>query len=257
LGKDQPRSLLDFDEPPASTLLNKDGASRFMLLCDHAGRKLPRRLGSLGLHETDLESHIAWDIGAAAVTQLTAHHLNAITVLQTYSRLVIDCNRPLLSDESIIERSDGKAIPGNCLISRAERDQRIREIFQPYHDSIRAELDRRQQKQTPTALIAIHSFTPVYGGVQRPWHIGIMFNRDARLAAPLKDALRRDGGLVVGDNEPYAVDDTTDHTIPVHGEQRGIPAVGIEIRQDLIADAIGQQAWAKRLASALSSLGDV
>ena len=134
-------------------------------------------------------------------------------------------------------------------LTAADRASRVNEIFQPYHDRIRTELDRRQKR--PSALVTVHSFTPVFKGIARPWHMGLLYNRDKRLAKALHEALSQENGLVIGDNEPYSVSDATDYTIPVHGEQRGLPHIEIEIRQDLITDEAGQQAWAERTAKAL------
>ena len=142
-------------------------------------------------------------------------------------------------------------VPGNIGLSEADRAARVAEIFRPYHDAIEAELDRRQRNGRPAALIAMHSFTPIYKGVPRPWHAGVLYNRDDRFAQSLKALLEREGETVVGDNEPYSVDDLTDYTIPVHGERRGLHHVAIEIRQDLIADDAGQEKWAALLARLL------
>ena len=204
-------------------------------------------LGSLGLSPAELKSHIAWDIGVAGLAGRLAARLNACLILQTYSRLVIDCNRPLETPDSITTLSERTRIPGNEGISRTEADIRAREIFHPYHNRIRAELDARRHVEQPTLLVALHSFTPTFLGVSRPWHIGVLYNRDTRLGQILLDLLRREDGVIVGDNEPYAVSDDTDYTLVVHGEQRGIPHVELEIRQDLIADAPGQTLWALRL----------
>ena len=142
-------------------------------------------------------------------------------------------------------------IPGNVGLSDADKAARIAEIFQPYHDAIAVELDRRKQSGLPVALIAMHSFTPVYKGVARPWHAGVLYNRDARFAQRLRLLLEQETHLVVGDNEPYSVDDETDHTIPVHGERRALHHIAIEIRQDLITEEAGQIEWADRLARLL------
>jgi predicted N-formylglutamate amidohydrolase len=244
--------LLGDDEPAAFLTLQGNGVSPFVLTCDHAGNRLPRCLGSLGLPECELQRHIAWDIGAAELTRFLALELGAFAVLQSYSRLVIDCNRPPGTEASIVEISERTRIPGNYELSQAQRDARAREIFQPYQERIAQELDRRQRNAVPSVLVAIHSFIPVYEGVSRPWHVGILYNRDRRLAHAMLSLLRADAAFVVGDNEPYSVSDETDYTIPVHGEQRGLAHVGVEIRQDLIADEAGQRLWAKRLGRILA-----
>ncbi|MCY7313045.1 MAG: N-formylglutamate amidohydrolase, partial [Pseudoxanthomonas sp.] len=168
-----------------------------------------------------------------------------------YSRLVIDCNRPLHSESSIVEASDGTVVPGNLQLGEAERTARAFEIFMPYHARITQELDLRTARGQAPVLIALHSFTPRFDGVDRPWHAGVLYHRDPRLAHALLAALRDEPDLVVGDNQPYAITDGSDYAVPVHGELRGLLHVELEIRQDLIADAQGQQAWAARLARIL------
>ena len=227
------------------------GQSSFFIICDHAGRLVPRSLGALGLPEAELERHIAWDIGAGGVARRLGAALGADTVWQRYSRLVIDCNRPLDAPDSIARRSEKTVIPGNQDVGPAAAEERARAIFHPYHDEIRGALDRRQAAGRLTVLIAMHSFTPLFMEAARPWHVGVLYNRDSRVARPLLRALRDEGDLVVGDNQPYAVGDLTDYSVVNHGERRGIPHVEIEVRQDLIADERGQQAWAERFARLL------
>lgn len=244
-------SLLDPDEPDPVTFDHEAGHSVFFLTCDHGGRAIPRRLGRLGLAEPDTMRHIAWDIGIAEIGRRLSHLLNAALIAQAYSRLVIDCNRDPTVTSSIPEISEETEIPGNRGIGEIARKARIEAIFRPYHDRIAAALDRRAAEGRATALVALHSFTPVFIGVSRPWHVGVLFNRDARLARPLLGLLRAEGDLTVGENQPYRVTDLTDYTVPVHAERRGLPHVEIEIRQDLIAEPAGQAAWAERLARLL------
>jgi len=246
--------LLDSDEPLPWHAENPQGSSGYLIICDHAGRRIPRRLGELGLSGNDLQRHIAWDIGAAEVAAGLGRRLDACVILQTYSRLVIDCNRPLGSPGSIVTHSEDTAIPGNVGITAPEVAVRQHEIFQSYHGRIREQIDAQRAQGVTPWLICMHSFTPVFGGVVRSWHAGVLYNRDARLAQAVLAALRREGDLVIGDNEPYAASDTTDYAIPVYGEALGLPHVGIEIRQDLIADAAGQRAWSQRLAGILREL---
>jgi predicted N-formylglutamate amidohydrolase len=201
-----------------------------------------------------MERHIAWDIGAADVAIRLAAALDAFAILQTYSRLVIDCNRRPGIPASIVRISEATRIPGNEVVTVEEAAAREREIFRPYHDRIRTELDTRQAQGRLAMLISVHSFTPRFHGNQRPWHAGVLYNRDARLAGELLRHLRAEPGLVIGDNEPYSVGDTTDYTIPEHGERRGLPHVGIELRQDLIGTEAGHIEWAERLARALVSI---
>jgi predicted N-formylglutamate amidohydrolase len=229
-------------------MTGRGGRSPFIVICDHAGRRLPRSLGTLGLTAQQLASHIAWDIGACDVAQKLGSSLDAFVAWQTYSRLVIDCNRPLSAPDSIAAYSERTFIPGNQNLQSPDVEARTREIFHPYHEQIRVELDRRRNEHLPIILVSVHSFTPVFLDVFRPWHIGILSNRDKRLAEPLLRLLREEGDLVVGCNEPYAASDVSDFSIVHHGENRGIPVVEIEIRQDLITDEAGQNAWAERLA---------
>lgn len=243
--------LIGPDEPAPVSLANEAGGSVFFLTCDHGGRAIPRRLGRLGLSEADLARHIAWDIGIAAVGRQLSERLDATLAVQAYSRLVIDCNRDPAVPSSIPEISESTEIPGNRGLSEADRRARREGVFEPYHRTIASALDRRRAAGRDTVLVALHSFTPVFKGVSRRWHAGILYNRDARLARPLLALLRAEPGLLVGDNEPYAVGDLTDYTVPVHGERRGLPHVEIEIRQDRITEAAGQAEWAGRLAQLL------
>jgi predicted N-formylglutamate amidohydrolase len=255
-GAEQMRAstLLGEGDPPPVEVLRAGGTSPWLLIADHAGQAVPARLDRLGLPQHALDRHIGWDIGIAGVTASLAERLDACAILQAYSRLVIDCNRPLDAPGSIVARSDGTDVPGNAALDSDARDSRIAEIFAPYHARIEAELDRRARGERPTILVAMHSFTPEMGGIARPWHAGVLYQRDARLAHALRDLLREEGDLVVGDNQPYAVSDATDYAIPVHAERRGLPHVELEIRQDLIADASGQKAWAERLARLFGAL---
>jgi predicted N-formylglutamate amidohydrolase len=250
-------ALLGEDEPqPFQVMTGGDGSSPFVIICDHGGRVIPRALGSLGLSPVDLESHIAWDIGAAAVARRLGGLLNASVIWQPYSRLVIDCNRPLDASDSIVTQSEWTAIPGNRELGPEDAGARAREIFSPYHEQIRAELDRREHRKRSSILVALHSFTPVFRGVPRPWHVGVLFNRDPRLADLLLRGLRSEVSLTVGCNEPYAASDLTDYSLVQHGERRGIPCVELELRQDLIADGPGQTAWAERLGRLLPAAAE-
>jgi predicted N-formylglutamate amidohydrolase len=246
-GNPTPELIGDGSIPPVHQS-NAHGRSPFLLTCDHYGRLIPPVLGDLGLPESELTRHIAWDIGIAGVAERLASDLDAHLIAQRYSRLVIDCNRPFVVESSIPVLSEATKIPGNEGLSTADRQARRREIFDPYHQCIDAVISQRLREQRPTVLVALHSFTPVYAGIARPWHFGALYQRDRTLPPLLIKALRAEPDLVVGDNEPYAVSEQTDYTIPVHGEARGLINTGIEIRQDLIADPSGQQQWAERLA---------
>ena len=240
--------LLGPDEPSPVFVHLPDGTSPFLLSCDHAGRRLPVALGSLGLPDAELRRHIAYDIGIEQVSRRLADALGATLIGQVYSRLVIDCNRPLHAPSSIPAISEATRIPGNADLSDHERRMRVDAIFRPYHNRLATELDERDRVGRPAVLIAMHSFTPSYLGVSRPWAIGTLYGRDGRLAHALRAVLIQESGLIVGDNEPYAVSDDSDYAVPVYGEGRGLLHTGIEIRQDLIADEAGQIAWAERLA---------
>ncbi|WDK67738.1 N-formylglutamate amidohydrolase [Xanthomonas campestris] len=248
--------LLGPDDPAPFTVRNAQGASPWLLIADHAGQRVPARLHNLGLPQHELDRHIGWDISIAEVTRRLAEQLDAFAISQTYSRLVIDCNRPHAAASLMPEVSDSTPIPGNAGLTDSARQQRIDAIFAPYHARIAAELDARAARAQPTLLVSMHSFTPVMAGIARPWHAGVLYNRDTRLAHRLLQALRADSDLVVGDNQPYAVSDATDYAIPVYGEGRGLPHVELEIRQDLISDAAGQAAWAQRLARLLPPLAE-
>jgi predicted N-formylglutamate amidohydrolase len=240
--------LLEAADVPPVFEENAAGRSPFLLTCDHYGRLIPRALGDLGLPASELTRHIAWDIGIAGVAEQLSKYLDAHLIAQRYSRLVIDCNRPPCVASSIPVLSEATTVPGNEGITRAAAEARRQAIFEPYHRRIAEAIDRRLRDGMPTVLVSLHSFTPVYAGIARPWHVGTLYHRDTRLPPLLLQLFRGEGDLVVGDNEPYAVSDETDYTIPIHGEARGLMNSGIEIRQDLIADQSGERQWAERLA---------
>ena len=235
--------LLKESDPDPLLVVNPDGTSPLLFTADHAGRAIPASLGDLGLPDHERARHIGWDIGIWGVTKRLSAALDAMALGQAYSRLVIDCNRNPTWPGAMPVISESTEIPGNMHLTDAARAAREGEIFAPYHSRIAAELDSRRFG----ALIAMHSFTPVYKGVARPWHAGVLFHRHDRLALIMADLLRAEGGLVVGENEPYFVNDATDYSVPVHAERRGLPYLELEIRQDLIADAAGEIAWAERL----------
>jgi predicted N-formylglutamate amidohydrolase len=243
--------VLAADEPPPFSHWHRQGRSNFVIVVDHASWRIPRALCDLGLPASELQRHIAWDIGALAVAQQVAAALDAPLIAQNYSRLVIDCNRDPGVVSSIPTVSEHSSIPGNLSLSTAHSSARRREIFDPYHDAIRALLDARLTAGRPTILVAQHSMTNIFKGSRRKMHAAILYNRDRRFAGLMLDLLRRERDLVVGDNEPYFVSDATDYTIPRHGEARGLPHVEIEIRQDLIGDEAGQADWAQRITRAL------
>lgn len=242
-----PSALRAADEPPAFEVFDPEGASRFVLVCDHAANRVPRSLGTLGLDPDRLGEHIGWDPGAAIVARRLAAGIGAPMVASGYSRLVIDCNRPLHSAESIPEQSAGVAIPGNLGLSAEERGLRVDAFFRPYHQAIDRLLDDPGRR--PRLLLSIHSFAPVLDGRPRPWHVGVSARRDRWLAGLLLRGLSACPGLTVGDDEPYPIEDDFDYTIPAHGEARGLPSAMIEIRQDGLRTAAEAAGWAARLAS--------
>ncbi len=242
------------DDAPAVTIVNDDGASPYVLLCEHASNYIPAQYSGLGLHGPDLLRHIAWDIGAAELSRLLSRRLDAPLFLSGYSRLLIDCNRPLLTPTSIPTRSEDTEIPGNQGLAAEERRRRAAAYFTPFHDRVAAVLDRRARSGTPTIVVGVHSFTPVFRGVSRPWQCGVLYAGAAAFGQALIARLAADPGLNVGDNEPYQIAAAEDYTVPVHGDQRGTMAALIEIRQDLIGTADGVDEWAQRLTPALADV---
>jgi predicted N-formylglutamate amidohydrolase len=247
--------LLEGEEDPV-IIVNGGGASRIFLVCEHAGRKMPRRLGNLGLPESELHRHIAYDIGAEEVARSLAQALDAPLVLQRYSRLVQDCNRPPEAASAMPEISETTVIPGNARLAAQERAARTAAIYQPFHDAVATLLDSRQATGQEPIFIAIHSFTPTYKGIARHLDIGILHDRDQRHADRLIETLTGHGDIEVRRNQPYGPEDGVTHTLNLHAGRRRLLNAMIEIRNDLIADAAGQAAWSKRLASVLGDADD-
>ena len=248
-------AIIGSADPPAVEVVNADGRAGAVLLCDHASWAVPAALDGLGLDESLLKRHIGWDIGAGDVTRHLAAKLDAPAVLAGYSRLVIDCNRPLGAPTSILRASDGIAIPGNRDVGEAEARARVEACFRPYHDAIAdtiARLGARDRR--PPAVISVHSFSPVLDGAERIWQVGVLWHRDGRIAEPLMAALAADPDIEVGDNEPYSGRLPIPYTIPVHADEAGLPHVTIEVRQDLVDTHKGAEAWAGRLATALEAV---
>lgn len=239
--------------PPPVRLLNAQGSSPYVLLCEHASRFIPAAYQGLGLGAADLSRHIAWDIGAAQVAEALSQSLDAPLVMAGYSRLLIDLNRPVGSATSIPELSETTLIPGNRNLMAEERARRVTRYFEPYQAAVRHLLDDRQAEGRPTTVIGVHSFTPVFKGVARPWHAGILYRRSRAFGHALAEALGGPSGAIA-ENEPYQIEEDSDYTVPVHGEARGLDAVLVEIRQDLIGDAAGAAQWAARLAKALTAI---
>ena len=249
-----PGDLLGPGDPPPVAIVNPAGRGRALLIADHAGRAIPQRLGRLGLDEAMLARHIAWDIGIEATTRALSALLDAPAAIAGYSRLVIDCNRRLDDPTSIAQVSDNVDVPGNRGLSPEARQARAAACFHPYHRAIDDLIAARRGAGAPTALVSMHSFTPVIDGFERPWHVGVLWHRDGRLPRPLLARLAADPDLVVGDNQPYSGRDERGYSTQAHGERHGLPHVLIELRQDLIDTRHGAIGWAERLAAILGAL---
>ncbi len=224
--------------------------SPFLFICDHAGREIPAGLGRLGLSDAQLDLHIAWDIGAAAVTRRLSASLGAPFILQRYSRLVVDCNRDPGTPDAIATVSDGVVIPGNQDLDAAARRARIEAIHKPYHGAIAAVLDERLRRGLPTIPVFLHSFTPSMGGVTRPWRFGVIREPSSRFSRKILEILQAVGGFEVGDNLPYGLDGT-DYSLPTHALSRGLDYLELEMRQDIVAGEPGQTAAVAVLHKAL------
>jgi predicted N-formylglutamate amidohydrolase len=246
-------SLLAADEPEPFAELQAGGRADFIIVVDHAGARIPRRLATLGLPDSELSRHVAWDIGALAVARGVAQVLDAPLLSQNYSRLVIDCNRDPKVASSIPHITEHREIPGNMNLTAAEKAARRMEVFEPYHQRIRECIDARLAAGRRVILVAQHTMTDVYKGARREMHAAVLYNRDRRFAGLVLEELRLEPGLIVADNEPYFVSDETDYTVPHHAEARSLAYVEIEIRQDLVSDEAGQAQWAARISRALQN----
>ena len=247
-------SLLGPDDPQPFTVFNRDATAPVLFLCDHASRTVPRSLEQLGLPDEELNRHIGWDIGAAAVALLLAESFKARLVTSGYSRLVIDCNRQPGYPSSIPPISDGTVVPGNREVDEVERAARAEACFWPYHRAIDAEIGELMGMGPKPALVIIHSFTPRMNAFDRPWQLGILWDEDPRLAVPLLQYLQQQKDIVVGDNEPYSGRSDQEYTIGAHAVPNDLPRVSIEIRQDLIGDEAGIRHWAGILQPALAAM---
>ncbi|GJE27883.1 N-formylglutamate amidohydrolase [Methylobacterium organophilum] len=237
-------------EQPVETIPGHPGRG-LLVLCDHASNFIPDDLGRLGVPEPEFARHIAYDIGAAAVTRRLAALLDVPAVLTTFSRLVIDPNRGREDPTLVMRLSDGAIIPGNARIDAAGIAERIRRFYAPYDRAVDAAIAAAQETGPPPMILTMHSFTPFWRGVARPWQVGILYDGDERLSRPLIEALQADpAGLTVGDNQPYGGGLPGD-TVDRHATARGLPNALVEIRQDLIAGAEGQEEWAQRFAALL------
>jgi predicted N-formylglutamate amidohydrolase len=227
-----------------------DPASGVLVLCDHASNAMPPDYGTLGLCDAELERHIAYDIGAAGTARTLAGELGAPALLSTFSRLLIDPNRGTDDPTLVMRLSDGAVVPGNAHVDEAEIERRLARFYRPYDRAIATAIDRAMAAGVPPVVVSIHSYTPVWKGVLRPWHVAVLWDSDPRLPVPLMAALRAESDLVVGDNEPYDGALAGD-TVNRHATARGLSNALIEVRQDLIADPQGAQDWGRRLARLL------
>ena len=243
--------LLAGEDDPV-ILVNETGRSPVLLLSEHAGRRIPKALGSLGLPESELERHIAWDIGAEGLARGLSEKLDAALVLQRYSRLVYDCNRPPESPGAMPEVAESTPVPGNRDLTAEQRDARTEALYRPFHAAVARLIDEREARRQGTILVTVHSFTPVFKGVPRTLDLGLLHDSDARLADRLLQAFETEPDLVVRRNDPYGPQDGVTHTLLLHAIPRGLDNVMLEVRNDLIADAAGEQRMAERLAPLLS-----
>ena len=249
-----PPSVVAADPCPFERIEGAAGA-RALVVCDHASAAIPAAYGDLGLAPEARVSHVAWDIGAATVARHLAARLECPALLSGVSRLVIDCNRAPRDPGSIPAVSCGVAVPGNQGLAEAEAARRAEDWFHPYHERIAADLAGLRQGKTIPAMVSVHSFTPSLNGQPRPWHVGVLWNRDGRLALPVIDRLAADPALMVGDNLPYSGREIH-YTLDRHAGAAGLPHVSFELRQDLIAAPAAAAAWADRLADILAPLLD-
>ena len=249
MGGGQPLLAAGEDGPVA--MVNEAGRSPVLLVVEHAGRRIPKALGSLGLAAAELDRHIAWDIGAEGLARRLSDLMDAPLVLQRYSRLVYDCNRPPDAPDAIPRSSESTSIPGNQGLTAEQREARVEALYRPFHAAVSGLIDEREARGQTSTLVTVHSFTPVYRGVRRTLDLGILHDSDARLADRLLTALRTEPGLAVRRNEPYGPQDGVTHTLILHALARGLDNVMLEVRNDLIEDAPGQLRMAERLARLL------
>ena len=235
----------------APRILRPQGAGRFVFICDHASNYIPEELHDLGLPASELARHIAWDIGAAGVTEVLSEILDAPAILCNTSRLVIDCNRHLDASDLIPEVSDGTVIPGNLHLNETAKTIRLERWFHPYHDAVESVLRERETRGGRSIAVAVHSMTASLAGKPRPWKIALSSHLDRSLADPVLAALRRPGDIEVGDNQPYDLDPEVDYSIPFHALRRGLPHLQVEFRQDEITATTTQRLWAQRFAQTL------
>jgi predicted N-formylglutamate amidohydrolase len=247
--------ILAADEPAPYELVNGSGRP-LIFVCDHAANRVPESLNGLGVAEHHIHDHIGYDIGAAAVARRLIDWFSASGVLAVYSRLVVDLNRALHDASAFPRISDGVLIPANLGLSLEQKGERARALFHPYHHAVRNLIDALSTEDVKPVFIGVHSFTPRLFGIERPLHIGILWDKDPRLPVPLLARLRADEHIVVADNEPYSGRHPADFTIDHHAEPLGLAHTGIEIRQDLVRDEVGQERMACHVAEALEAVLD-
>lgn len=246
--------LIGRDDPAPFVVLHEQGAAPALVICDHASRAFPRAMQRLGLPELPSWQHIAWDIGAGELARGLAHALDAPAVIAGYSRLVVDCNRSPDDAEAFRRESDGWAIPGNTALTEFERRTRLGCFFDPYHEAIAAMLAGFRVRRVVPMVISVHTFTPAMAGFVRPWHVGVLWDKDEASARRLIDGLSAVDGLVVGDNEPYSGKHPSDYTIDHHAEQARLPHICIEVRQDTLESPAGMERWIRLLSRLLRDL---
>jgi predicted N-formylglutamate amidohydrolase len=251
--EDEHYPLIKPGDPPPYLTYNNNGAAKVLLVADHAKPYFPAGMNQLGLADWVLERHVTSDIGSDMLTNHLADLLDAPAILAGFSRLIVDPNRKVNDPSAFVEISDGITIPGNLDLSEAQKQLRIQSFFNPYHQAISERLNQFKSNGIVPALISVHTCTPVFAQVVRPWHIGIMWDKDPRIALAMMEKLKLNEAVCFGDNEPYSGRHTHDHTIDFHAEPAGIPHVGIEVRQDLVRTPEGALKWAGILADALQN----
>ena len=234
----------------AFRILRPAGKGRFVIFCDHASNRIPEELGTLGLAAEELNRHIAWDIGAAGVSEELSKIFDAPAILGGTSRLVIDCNRQLDAPDLIPEVSDGTVIHGNRNLSEEARRMRIEKWFQPYHEAVESVIGDACDR----IALSIHSMTECMAGEVRPWQIALSSYDDRRLVDRVLEILRRPGDVSVGDNQPYDLNPAVDYSVPFHAMRRNMAYFQVEFRQDEVAEKAGQIRWARRFADAIVHL---
>jgi len=246
--------LIGRDDPAPFVVLHEHGSAPALVVCDHASRAFPKAMNRLGLPELAGWQHVAWDIGAGELARGLSHALDAPAVLAGYSRLIVDCNRHPDDPEAFRRVSDGWEIPGNAALGAFERRTRLACFFDPYHEAIAAMLADFRRRDVVPLVVSVHTFTPEMAGQARPWHIGVLWDKDEASARRLMAGLRAVEGLVVGDNEPYSGKHPCDYTIDHHAEPAGLPHVCVEVRQDTLESPAGVERWVRLLARLLREL---